>query len=72
MYVGGLKIGVNGRRVGRFFVAYLGVKKIFDTVKTIFELFKTLTDVFDIITDIPIGSFDDGVLPRASYIEARK
>jgi hypothetical protein len=36
MNVGGLKIGVNGRRVGRFFVAYLGVKKIFDTVKTIF------------------------------------
>jgi hypothetical protein len=57
MYVGGLKIGVNGRRVGRFFFAYLGVKKIFDTVKTIFELFKTLTDVFDIITDIPIGTF---------------
>jgi hypothetical protein len=57
MDVGGLKTGVNGRRIGRFFVAYLGVKKIFDTVKTIFELFKILTVVFDIITDIPNWSF---------------
>jgi hypothetical protein len=41
-------------------------------IKTIFELSKTLTDAFDIIIYIPIGPFDNDVLPRAFYIEARK